>query len=112
MRENGHRDKDPGEWWFCQENSQAEIHTLFCLEEDLNSTLLFEHGGGQRPNELWLTHILLGCLSQERTTLGKAMEVFAKLQRRDIMHSMVKLHGLVDLAKPPWKRLADTPSAH
>jgi hypothetical protein len=46
--------------------------------------------------------ILLGRLSWERKTLGKAVEVFSKLQRQDIMHSMVKLHDLVDLAEPPW----------
>lgn len=28
------------------------------------------------------------------------------------MHSMVKLHDLVDLAEPPWKRMVDTPSTH
>lgn len=40
------------------------------------------------------------------TALGKAMEVFAKLQRRDIMRSMVKLHDLVNLAEPPWRGMA------
>ena len=54
-----------------------------------------------------MTRILLGRLSRERTTLGKAVEVFAKLQRRDIMCSMVKLHDLVDLAKPPWWNLVE-----
>ena len=38
--------------------------------------------------------------------LGKVEEVFAKLQRRDIMRTMVKLHDLVDLAKPPWRGMA------
>ena len=36
--------------------------------------------------------------------MGKAVEVFAKLQRRDIMRNMVKLH---DLVEPPWKSMAD-----
>ena len=45
--------------------------------------------------------ILLGSLSQECKTLGKAVEVFPKLQRRDIMRSMVKLHDFMDLAEPP-----------
>ena len=53
-----------------------------------------------------------GTLAQERTTFGKAVEVFTKLQRRDIMRSMVKLHDLVDLAKPSWKRMVDCPSAN
>ena len=35
------------------------------------------------------------------------MEVFAKLQRRDIMRSMVKLHNLVNLVEPPWWNLAE-----
>ena len=45
-RENGKGEEDPGEWWFCQENSHAEIYTLSCMEDDLNSALLFEHSGG------------------------------------------------------------------
>ena len=82
------------------ENSRAKIRTLTHLEDDLNSSFLFEHGGRQRANQLWITHILLGHLSRERTTLGKVVEVFAKLHQRDIMRSMVKLHDLVDLAEP------------
>ena len=42
--------------------------------------------------------------------LGKVVEVFAKLQRRDIMCSMVKLHDLVDLEEPKWRSMADTSS--
>ena len=92
VRANGQGDEDPGERWFRQENSRMEIRTLTRLEDDLDSALLFEHGGGQRASQLWITRILLGCLSRERTTLGKVVEVFAKLQQRDIMRSMVKLH--------------------
>ena len=33
--------------------------------------------------------------------------MFAKLQRRDIMHSMVKLHDLVDLSEPSWWNLVE-----
>lgn len=33
--------------------------------------------------------------------------VFAKLQRRDIIRSMVKIHDLVDLAETPWRNLAE-----
>ena len=51
------------------------------------------------------------CLSWERTTLGKAMEVFTKLQRRDIMRSMVKLHDLVDLTEPSWRGMAKASSS-
>ena len=39
------------------------------------------------------------------------MEVFAKLQRGDIMHSMVKLHDLVDLVEPPWRNMAESSSS-
>ena len=78
------------------------------MEDNLNSALLFEHGGSQRASQLWITRILLGRLSQERKALGKAVEVFAKLQRRDIMRSMVKLHDLVDLAESPWRNLVET----
>ena len=43
--------------------------------------------------------------------LGKDVEVFAKLQWRDIMRSMVKLHDLVDLAEPPWRGMAKESSS-
>ena len=49
---------------------------------------------------------MLGSLSSERMALGKAVEVFAKLQQRDIIRSMVKLHDLVDLAEPSWRAIA------
>jgi hypothetical protein len=39
------------------------------------------------------------------------VEVFAKLQRRDIMQSMVTLHELVDLAEPSWRGMAETLSS-
>lgn len=110
-RENGQWEEDPRERWFRQENSRAEIRTLSHMEDDLNSALLFEHGGGQRAGQLWITRILLGRLSWEWTALGKAVEVFAKLQRRDIMHNMVKLHDLVDLAEPPWRSMAEASSS-
>ena len=110
-RGNGQEAEDPGERWFRQENSHAEIRTLTRLEDDLNSALLFKHGGGQRASELWITRILLGRLLWERTTLGKEVEVFAKLHRRDIMRSMVKLHDLVDLAEPPWRGMAEASSS-
>ena len=53
--ENDQGEEDPGEWWFCQENSRAEIRTLSHLEDDLNSALLFEHGGDQCASQLWIT---------------------------------------------------------
>ena len=106
-RENGKGDEDLGEQWFRKENSYVEIQTLTNLEDDLNFALLFEHGGDQRASQLWITCILLGRLSWERMALGKVVEVFAKLQRRDIMQSKVKLHDLVDLAEPPWRGMVE-----
>ena len=43
--------------------------------------------------------------------LGKAVKVFEKLQRRDIMCRMVKLHDLVDLAEPPWRNMVEASSS-
>jgi hypothetical protein len=43
--------------------------------------------------------------------LGKAVGVYVKLQRRDIMRSMVKLHDLVDLVEPPWKNMVEASSS-
>lgn len=106
-RTNGQGEEDPGERWFLQENSRAEIRILTRLEDDLNSSLLFEHGGGQRANPLWIARILLGCLARERLALGRVVEVFAKLQRREIMRSMVKLHDLGDFVEPPWRGMME-----
>ena len=111
VRVNGKGDDDSRERWFCQDNSRAEIHTLTRLEDDLNSTLLFKHGGGRRASQLCITRILMGCLSQGRMALGKAVEVFAKIQWRDIMRSMVKLHDLVDLVEPPWRGMVEVSSS-
>ena len=66
----------------------------------MNSSLLFEHGSGQRTSPLWVVCILLGRLFLERLVLGRAMEVFAKYQWREAMRCMVKLQDLVDLVEP------------
>lgn len=76
---NGQGEEDLGERWFHQENSQVEIRILTRLKDDLNSSLLFEHGEGQRAIPLWIARILLGRLSWERMALGKVVEVFAKI---------------------------------
>lgn len=78
-RTNGQGEKDPGERWFRQENSRVEIYILTLLEDNLNSSLLFEHGGGQRASPLWIACILLRCLSWDWLALGWAVEVFAKI---------------------------------
>ena len=46
VRANEQGDEDMRERWFRQENSRVEICTLTHLEDDLNTTLMFEHGGG------------------------------------------------------------------
>lgn len=107
-RASGQGEEEPRERWFWKENTRAEIRILARMEDDLNFVLLFEHGGSQWESQLWITRILLNKLSQERKTLGKVVEVFAKLQRRDIMHNMVKLHDLVDLAELPWQNLVES----
>lgn len=43
--------------------------------------------------------------------LGKAVEVFPKLQRRDIMRIMVKIHDLVDLTEPLWRNMEEASSS-
>lgn len=62
--------------------------------------------------QLWITRILLGRLCREQTMLGKAVEVFTKLQRKDIMCSMVKLDDLVDLVEPPWRDMAEASTSN
>lgn len=43
---NGVGGEDPREKWFCLENSCEEVHALTRLEQELGSTLLFEHERG------------------------------------------------------------------
>ena len=38
---------------------------------------------------------------RERTEIGKSIKALAKFQRREIMHGLVKLGDLEDLADPP-----------
>ena len=59
---NGVGGKDLGEKWLCLENSTEEARGSTCLEGELISTLLFEHGGRQTANPLWVVCILLGRL--------------------------------------------------
>ena len=99
--------EDPGETWFRMENSTEEAPALTHLEGELSSTLLFEHGGRQTANSLWVVCILLGCLFQERLALGRTVEAFAKHYQREAMHNLVKLQDLVDLVDPP---LGGTPA--
>lgn len=98
---NGDGGEDPRERWFGLDNLPAEVHFLTCLEGELGSSLLFEHGGGQQASPLWVVRILLRCMFCERMALGWAVEVFTKHYRREAMRSMVKLRDLVDLDEPP-----------
>ena len=51
---------------------------------------------------------MLGCPFRERFVLGRAIKMFGKFQRQEIMHYMVKLNDLEELAEPP---LGGTPGA-
>lgn len=52
--------EDLCENWFQLENSVEETQALMRLEGELNATLLFEHGGRQPTNMIWVARILLG----------------------------------------------------
>ena len=67
----------------------------------MDATLLFEHGGNRQASQLWVTRILLGRLFREILSLGRAVKLFVKFQRRDIMRGLVKLNELEEVAKPP-----------
>ena len=67
-----------GEHWFNQETSSAERRAMFQLERELETTLKFEHGGGQQASPLWVTRILLGRLFKEQLALGHVVKVYAK----------------------------------
>ena len=90
----------PGEQWFTMENSSAECRALSRLEKELEATLLFEHAGEHRANPLWVTRILLGRLFRERLSLGREVKSHAKIQCREMMHKLVKLNKLKEVAEP------------
>ena len=78
---------------------------MFHLEWELDTTLQFEHGDGTstglRESQLWVTCILLGRLFRERLVLDRAVKMYARFQRCEIMRCMVKINDLEELAKPP-----------
>ena len=78
-----------------------EVLALTCPEGELGSTLLFEHGGGQSSNPLWVARILFRRPFRERLALGEVVIVFVKHCRREAMRSLVKLQDLVELDEPP-----------
>ena len=71
--------ENPGERWFNLENSYAERCSLLRLKRELDASLIFEHGGGQRASQLWVTRILLGRLFRERLVLGRGVKMYAKI---------------------------------
>ena len=67
----------------------------------MEATLMFEHGGSRRANQLWVTKILLGRLFRERLSLDRAVKSYAKFQRREMMRGLVKLNELEEVVEPP-----------
>lgn len=55
-----------------------------------------------------MTRILLGWLFRERLVLGRAIKLYVRFQRREIMRCMVKINDLEELVEPP---LGGTPDA-
>lgn len=104
----GSGEVNSGERWFNMETTPAERCAMFDLEREMDATLIFEHGGGQKASQLWVTRILLGTLFREQLVLGHVVKTFVKFQRREIMRGLVKLNDLEELAKPP---LGGTPEA-
>lgn len=104
----GSGDENWGERWYNTENSVAERRFLSRLEWDLDAAFWFEQGGEHGTSPMWLTRILLGRLLRESLVLSRAIKMFTKFQRREIMYCMVKLNDLEDLAEPP---LGGTPRA-
>lgn len=76
------------------------------LEGELNTTLMFKHGGHQLASTLWVEHILLNRLPCERLALGQTMKAFTKHYQKKVMRSLVKIRDLVDLVKPPLGSLS------
>ena len=102
---------DQGEQWFKRENSQAEQWSLFRLERELEAMLRFEHGdgsgGGPKASQLWVTRVLLGRFFREQQALGRAMKMYTRFQRREIMRCMVKFNDLQEQAEPPLSGTLD-----
>ena len=77
------------------ENSQAERRSLLHLECELDASLPFEHDGGQggglRASQWWVIRILLGWLIREHMVFGRAVKLYARFQRCEIVRCMVKI---------------------
>ena len=55
--------------------------------------------------------ILLGFLFRKRLALGWTVKAFAKHYQKEVMHILVKIQDLVDLAEPPLGVLSTTTSS-
>jgi hypothetical protein len=97
-----------GEHWFNLETSPVKRRVLFQLEREMDATLTFEHGGGLRASQLWVTRILLGGLFRKRLTLGQAVKSFTKFQCREIMWGLVKLNELEEVVEPPLGGMSES----
>ena len=75
------------------------------LERELETALAFEHSDGEdsglKIQPVWITCILLGRLFRERKALGKAVKQFTRFQRREFMHSLVKINDLEEMVELP-----------
>ena len=73
------------------------------LERELETALAFEHSDGEdnslKIQPVWTMRILLGRLFRERKVLGKAVKQFTRFQRREFMHSLVKINDLEEQAE-------------
>ena len=86
---------------FNAENSTSDRRILASLEKELQVAFRFADGNGDPANSVWVACILLGRLLREQTTVGRAIKLFAKFQWCEIMHGMIKLNDLEDMAEPP-----------
>ena len=86
---------------FVAKNSAEERRIMTNLEKTMQVALSFAREGEELDNSPWIIQILLGRMIRERTEIGKAIKALAKFQRREVMHGLVKLGDLEDLADPP-----------
>lgn len=100
-RQGRGREVNLGERWFIMETSLTERRALFCLEKEMETTLLFEHGGSRRASQLWVTRILLGRLFRERLSLSRVVKSYEKFQQREMMRALVMLNELEEVAETP-----------
>ena len=94
------------------ENMAMDRRILASLERELQTAFRFEDDNGRSLNSVWVVRILLGRLLREWTTLGREIKQFAKFQRIEIMHGMVKLNDLEDMVEPPLNGGIETSSVN